>query len=142
MKKLGKKKARELRFQIIIEIILVIILFLSFIPMIVMVFLSSKTNWEIYNDFFGLPKRIIWDNYVRAFQSLVGNMMNTLLMILVAVLIVLVLCAINGYVFARIKFPGKGLLYMLLLLLMMIPGSLSFAANYSLIVDYGFYDNI
>lgn len=137
MKKLGKKKVREIRFQIIVEVILIIVLFLSFIPMFLMLFMSSKTNWEIYNEFFDFPRRIIWSNYVEGFQYLAGNMINTLLMILAAVAIVLVLSALNGYVFGTINFPGKNLLYMLLLALMMIPGSLSLAANYSLIIDYG-----
>ncbi|MBE5791414.1 MAG: carbohydrate ABC transporter permease [Clostridia bacterium] len=140
MKKLGRRKAKELRFQISIEAILVILLVLSYIPMLLMLFLSSKTNWEIYNDFFGLPRTFIWSNYTNGFNYLVGNMGNTLLVIFCAVAVVLVLSALNGYVFGTISFPGKNFLYMLILVLMMIPGSLSLAANYSLIIDYGLLD--
>lgn len=137
MIKLKSRKAKELRFQINIEIILIGALILSYIPMLLMLFLSSKTNWEIYNDFFGLPRTFIWSNYVNGFNYLVGNMANTLFVILCAVAAVLALSAVNGYVFGTISFPGKNLLYTLILILMMIPGSLSLAANYSLIIDYG-----
>lgn len=140
MKHSGKRKAKEMRFQINIEIILIILLILSYIPMFLMLFLSSKTNWEIYNDFFGLPRSFIWSNYTNGFNYLVGNMANTLFVILCAVAVVLILSAVNGYVFGTISFPGKNLLYMLILVLMMIPGSLSLAANYSLIIDYGLLD--
>ncbi len=140
MKQSGKRKAKEMRFQINVEVILIILLILSYIPMFLMLFLSSKTNWEIYNDFFGLPRSFIWSNYANGFDYLVGNMANTLFVILCAVAVVLVLSAVNGYVFGTIDFPGKNLLYMLILVLMMIPGSLSLAANYSLIIDYGFLD--
>lgn len=132
-----KSKRHEMYFQIAIQGILIILLFLSFIPMLLMLFMSSKTNWEIYNAFFDFPKQIIWSNYVSAFEYLVGYMANTLLMILTAVVIVLILSAINGYVFGIINFPGKDILYMLILVLMMIPSSLSLAANYTLIIDYG-----
>lgn len=140
MKKLGHLKAKELRFQISIETILVILLVLSYIPMLLMFFLSSKTNWEIYNDFFALPKTFIWSNYTNGFNYLAGNMLNTLFVIFCAVAVVLILSAVNGYVFGTISFPGKNLLYTLILVLMMIPGSLSLAANYSLITDYGLLD--
>ncbi len=140
MKNLGWRKAKELRFQIGIETILVILLVLSYIPMLLMFFLSSKTNWEIYNNFFSLPKTFIWSNYTNGFNYLAGNMLNTLFVIFCAVAVVLVLSAVNGYVFGTISFPGKHLLYTLILVLMMIPGSLSLAANYSLITDYGLLD--
>ncbi len=140
MKQSGKRKAKEMRFQISIEAILIALLVLSYVPMFLMLFLSSKTNWEIYNDFFGLPRTFIWSNYANGFNYLVGNMANTLFVILCAVAVVLVLSAVNGYVFGTIDFPGKNLLYTLILVLMMIPGSLSLAANYSLIIDYGLLD--
>lgn len=141
MRKISKKKLREFRFQFSIEFIMILLLILAFIPILLTLFMSTKTNWEIYNDFFGLPKRIIWENYVSGFKSLYPNMLNTLGMILVAVIAVLILSIMGGYVFGAKKFPGKNLLYTALLILMMIPGSISFAASYALIIDYGLLNN-
>lgn len=141
MKKISKKKLREFRFQAIIEIIMIALLILAFVPILLTLFMSTKTNWEIYNDFFGLPKRIIWENYVTGFKSLYPNMVNTLVMILVAVVAVLILSVMGGYVFGTKKFPGKNFLYMAILILMMIPGSISFAASYVMIIDYGLLNN-
>ena len=140
MNRSRKRRIKEVRFQIRIEIILIVLLVLSYVPMLLMLFLSSKTNLEIYNNFFALPKSFIWSNYTNGFSYLVGNMANTLFMIFCAVAVVLMLSAVNGYVFGTISFPGKNLLYMLILVLMMIPGSLSLAANYSLIIDYCLLD--
>lgn len=134
---MSKKKLKEIRFQVIIEIIMVILLLFSFVPMLVMLFLSSKTTWEMYNNFFGLPARFAWENYTSAFEYLKGNMANTLLMVAGAVVLTLVLCTLSGYVFAVKKFPGKSFLFMGILILMMIPGSISLAANYTLIIEYG-----
>ena len=137
MIKINKKKLREFRFQTIIEIVLLIFLLLSFVPILLTLFLSTKTNWEIYNDFFGMPKKIIWSNYILGFDYRSGNMFNTLMMIAVAVIGVLVISTMSGFVFGTKKFLGKDFLYMAILVLMMVPGSLSLAANYNLIIEYG-----
>ena len=76
MKKISKRKLREFRFQSIVEITLIVFLVLSFVPIFLTLFMSTKTNWEIYNDFFGLPKKIIWSNYIKGFSYLSGNMIN------------------------------------------------------------------
>ncbi len=140
MKKLSKKKIREIRFQTIIEIIMVLLLIVSFIPMFLMIIMSFKSNYEVYYDFFSLPSHIEWSNYVNAFGQLYESMANTLGVIAVAVVLTLVLSALGGYVFATMDFPGKNLLYYLLLVLMMIPGVLSLATNYSLIIEYGLFN--
>lgn len=141
MKKLNKRKLKEFRFQAIIEIAMVILLFFSFVPIILMLFLSSKTTWEIYNNFFGLPKKFAWENYLEAFDFMKDNMINTFAIVAIAVVLTLVLCTMGGYVFATKNFPGKEVLYMLIMAVMMIPGSLSLAANYTLILDYGLFNS-
>ena len=137
---MSKKRVREIRFQTIIEIIMVLIMFLAFVPVLVMVIMSFKTNWEIYNSFFALPKHIAWDNYSAAFAKLNVNMVNTLAVVAVAVVITLIVSALGGYVFATMEFPGKNFLFMMILALMMIPGILYLAPNYNLIQSYGLYN--
>ena len=119
---------------------MVLIMFFAFVPIFVMIIMSFKSNWEIYNNFFALPKRIEWDNYVNAFGKLYGSMVNTLAVNAFAVLLTLVLSAMGGFVFATMEFPGKGFLFYVLLVLMMIPGVLSLAANYNLIISYGLFN--
>lgn len=140
MKKISKRKLKEIRFQTIIEIIMVLIMFFAFVPIFVMIIMSFKSNWEIYNNFFALPRHIEWDNYVNAFSKLYGSMVNTLAVNAFAVLLTLILSAMGGFVFATMEFPGKGFLFYVLLVLMMIPGVLSLAANYNLIISYGLFN--
>ena len=138
--RISKKFLRELRFQSIIEIIMLIVMFLSFVPVLVMVIMSFKTNWEIYNNFFALPRHIAWNNYDMAFRKLSVNMLNTLFVIAVAVFLTLIVSGLSGYVFATMEFPGKNIIYMAILALMMIPGILYLAPNYNLIQRYGLYN--
>lgn len=139
-RKISKKLVREIRFQTIIEIIMLLIMFLSFVPVFVMIIMSFKTNWEIYNNFFALPKHIAWNNYSAAFAKLSVNMVNTLGVVAAAVALTVVLAALSGYVFATMEFPGKNFLFMAIIALMMIPGILYLAPNYSLIQKYGLYN--
>ncbi len=138
--KISSKKIREIRFQSVIEIIMLVIMFFAFVPVMVMLIMSFKTNWEIYNDFFALPQHIAWNNYISAFTKLRTSMLNTLFVVASAVALTLVVAALSGYVFATMRFPGKNLFYMLIMALMMIPGILYLAPNYSLIQSYGLYN--
>ena len=107
----GGRHAKEFRFQVIIEIIMCIITFLSFVPILVMVVTSFKSNVEIYNDFFAFPKKLMLSNYNNAFKMLSENMLNTLIVVAIAVVFTLVLAAVGGYVFGAMEFPGKGILF-------------------------------
>ncbi|MCI8517932.1 MAG: carbohydrate ABC transporter permease [Hungatella sp.] len=141
MKQRSEKKRKENRFQAIIEVIMVLVLTSSFIPMLLMIMMSFKSTWEVYNNFFGLPRAIQWSNYVGAVRFLIGNMWNTLGVVLAAVLLTLVLSTLGGYVFATKTFPGKNFLFSMIVVTMMIPGVLSLAANYTLIIEYGLLDS-
>ena len=134
------RKVKERRFQIILELVMCLITFLAFVPIIVMLMTSFKSNVEIYNDFFALPKTLQWENYQNAFGVLATNMGGTLTVVAIAVLFTLALAAVGGYVFATMDFPGKGVLFFLFLALMMIPGSLYLTPNYMLIQKYHLFN--
>lgn len=59
---------------------------------------------------------------------------NTIVMGLGTVLGVLVTATLAGYAFARLKFPGKELIFTILLATMMIPGELTLIPNYVFMV--------
>ena len=101
---------------------------LAFIPIFTMIFLSLKSNAQIYGDFFSLPNPIQWSNYNKAIDQLIPNMINTLIVVALAMLITVVLSVIGGYVFSQLKFPGKNVLFIIILALMMVPGILTLTA--------------
>ena len=134
------KKRAEFRFQSIVTVIIVLLLLISFVPIALMVMLSFKTNAEVYSNFFALPKSLNWANYSSAVGLLGRNMFNTVAVVAIAVVLTLILSVMGGYVFARMNFPGKNLLYVLLMALMMIPGILYLAPNYALVQQYGIFN--
>lgn len=135
-----KKKLRISWFEVMITLVTTIVLLVAFVPIFTMLVLSLKTDIQIYGNFFSLPRPIQWSNYERAFGMLLPNMINTLIVVSVATVITTILATVSGFVFARLRFPGKEFLYMCILALMMVPGILTLVPQYSLIQKYGLYN--
>jgi ABC-type glycerol-3-phosphate transport system permease component len=127
-------------FQIIIFLIALVLLLLTFIPVFTMIFLSLKSTVQIYGDFFALPNPVEWGNYNKAIGMLIPNMINTLLVVSAGTALTLMLCMMSGYVFARLNFPLKNILYIAIIALMMVPGVLLLTPQYSLVQKYGMYN--
>jgi ABC-type glycerol-3-phosphate transport system permease component len=108
-------------------------LVLSFVPVLLMVSLSLKSNVQIYGNFWQLPWPIEWANYSTAFGTLAINMMNSIIVVIVATLCCVVLSVLSGYVFARLTFPGKEFLYVAIISLLMIPSVLTLTPLYKLV---------
>lgn len=140
MNRMKSRKRMSLIGQILLYAASLILLALSFIPIILMVLLSLKSNVQIYGNFWSLPAPIQWDNYRIAVNMLIPNMVNSTLLVPVATLFTVLLSAMSGYVFARLKFPAKNFLFVLVLSWMMIPGILTLTSSYKLIQDLGMYN--
>lgn len=134
-KKAGSRKVRENTLQIVLLIVAVFLLLLSFIPIILMVVLSFKSTVQIYQNFWALPDPVMWSNYNTAALALIQNMVNSLVLVAISTVSVVILASVAGYVFARLTFPGKEFLYLLILALMMIPGVLTLTPQYTLMQD-------
>lgn len=131
---------KKRRFEWICTIIAVIAMLLAFIPIFTMLFLSLKSNAQIYGDFFSLPEPIQWSNYNKAIEQLIPNMINTLIVVAAAMVFTVVLSVVGGYVFSQMEFPGKNVLFLLILSLMMVPGILTLTPLYTLVQDYNIYN--
>jgi ABC-type glycerol-3-phosphate transport system permease component len=70
-----------------------------------------------------IPKEFVWSNYPRVFEMIPFAMFfrNSLLVTGLALLGELVSASLVAYSFARLRFPGRDLLFLVLLATMMIP---------------------
>jgi multiple sugar transport system permease protein len=105
-----------------------------------MLLLSLKTTVQIYGNFFALPNPYEWSNYNRAIGMLIPNMINTILVVSAGTILTVILCAMSGYVFARLKFPLKNFLFLAVIALMMVPGVLLLMPQFYLIQKYHIYN--
>ena len=70
-----------------------------------------------------LPKPIMWSNYLEIFNRVpvLQYTGNTLVIVAASLIGALVTCSLTGYAFARIPFPGRNVLFVVLLATMMLP---------------------
>src|SRR5215217_6042254 len=104
---------------------LLVLLALTMVPIILMIVLSLKDNGQIYGRFWGLPDPVLWENYAEGWRATQRYIVNSLVYSLASVAGVVFLSSLSGYVFARHNFPGKELIYLGVLALLMVPGVLT-----------------
>ena len=130
-------KTRTISFQTRITVIAIIFVLLAFIPIFLMLFLSLKSPSQFYSNLWAIPNPPQWSNYNAAYLQLFQNMVNSVVTVTVGTLLIVVLSAMSGYVFARLDFPLKNFLFMMMLALMMVPGVLTLTPSFKLIQRLG-----
>jgi len=98
---------------------------LALIPILWMVSLSFKTPAAIVDPSF-LPKQWTWSNYfgstgILNTSQFVRPLLNSIGIGIIATLIAVVLASMAAYAVARLRFPGKGVLIGMALLIAMFP---------------------
>ena len=79
-----------------------------------------------------VPNPIVWANYAEAFtrMSYVRALGNTLLYAVPSVIASVISCSLVAYGFAIIKWPGRNLVFVLVLSTMMLPGQVTLIPQY------------
>lgn len=106
------------------------LLALTLIPFLMTLLLSQKTNGEILHSLWSLPGALHPDYYGQALTALAHYMGNSLLIGGAIVGGVMFLGSLSGYVFARLRFAGKGAIFTLIIALMMVPGILTLVPGF------------
>lgn len=108
----------------LVYLMLIDIAFSFLLPVIYMASSSLMTVQDFLDPgVYWIPRAVYWDNLVLAFQSmdyLVG-LKNSTIIVGFATLGQIVSCSLAGYGFARFKFPGRDLLFMLVLFTFIVP---------------------
>jgi len=84
---------------------------------------SLKTQSTVFTDMSLFPKNPNWHHYIDAwFEADFGvYLLNSLFYTVVVVIGVIVIASLAAYAFSRFEFPGKNVLFILLISTMMIP---------------------
>jgi multiple sugar transport system permease protein len=116
----------------------------SLFPFVWMVLTSLKSYIEAAAAQSLLPRQWLFSNYITAWNQ-VGifprYFANTLFIAITTVLGVLVTSTLAGYAFARMRFPGRDLLFVLLLMTMMVPFEVTLVPNFILMRDLHWVDS-
>jgi len=118
---------------------LILIGFASLFPIVWLLTGSLQTIQELYGSVTFWPEVPQFQNYVTAWTS--GGfgvfIPNSLLYSVVAVSGILLASSMAGYALARIEFPGRGAVMLVILAIMIVPLPASFIALYKLLVNLG-----
>lgn len=90
-----------------------------------------------------IPNPVEWSNYADVLTEapLLGGLANTLIIILPPMLIGLFTSALAAYAFAKLRFPGRDVLFMSLLATMTIPGVVTMIPTFILFKSIGWLDS-
>jgi multiple sugar transport system permease protein/raffinose/stachyose/melibiose transport system permease protein len=116
---------------------LIIITIFLFIPFIVSLIISFKDLNQFAVNPYGITFPLHWDNYAAAWDSVHTYILNSVIVSGTTVIGVVIVAALSAYVFARFEFPGKQLLFYLILSLIMIPGILTLVPSFVLVKNLG-----
>ncbi|MBM7711162.1 carbohydrate ABC transporter permease [Enterococcus xiangfangensis] len=138
------KKTRNVN-RIFVHLLLILGSVMMVFPFIWMIITSLKTKTEaikIPPAFF--PEVPQWENYKRIFEIFpFGNFyLNTFVTTLMIVVVQTFLCALAAYAFARLHFPFRNALFILLLSILMVPGQIFLIPQYLLIQKLGLINTI
>ena len=91
-----------------------------------------------------LPTQFHFENYSAVFQSdvpIVALFLNSLKITAAVTIGQLVFCSMAGFAFARLRFPGRSLLFVLLLASLMIPNQMTVIPIFLIMKTLGLIDN-
>jgi multiple sugar transport system permease protein len=124
--------------KIIIHLLLVFGALLMIAPFLWMVLTSIKTFGESTQvPPVIIPSEIQWSNFTKVFSTLPFTMFywNTIFTTIFKTLGQLVFCSLAAYAFARIHFPGRNVLFVLILSVLMVPQQAYLIPQYLIMVE-------
>jgi len=109
---------------VLVYLVIVIISIFMILPFVWMVSVSLKPSGRIYEyppRF--IPSPVTFENYRTAWDraNFSRYFMNTTIFAVAGTLLTISFCSLGGYVFAKLRFPGKNILFMVILFTMMLP---------------------
>ena len=130
-------QAKKNLTQALIHLFLIVFSITMLVPFLWMVLTAFKTQTEStsIDPFIFLPSSWKFDNFVTVWNSynFLYLYKNTLLMILFRVICAVLTATMAGYAFGRLEFPGKKILFAMLLIQMMVPGQIFIIPQYIMV---------
>ena len=131
-------RARQRLNKFIMYLVLVIMAIIMLVPFVWMILTALKTNQEAIsvNPFYIFPQNgWHWENFATVWKSynFLTLYKNTLLMIFFRVVCACLTATMAGYAFGRLNYPGKKIMFALVLIQMMIPSQIFIIPQYLMV---------
>ncbi|CAN7334678.1 carbohydrate ABC transporter permease [Arthrobacter sp. LjRoot14] len=132
----AKKVTNPVLGALIRHTLIICFLVIMLYPVIWMVAASFKPENEIFNGLGLFASRFTLDNYASGWSAgalnFSGYFLNSFLVTALSIAGNLAACSVTAYAFARLEFPGKKVLFALLLGTMLLPSQVTLVPQYIL----------
>ncbi|HHV81350.1 MAG: carbohydrate ABC transporter permease [Dictyoglomi bacterium] len=121
-------KAKGLLKSVLLYLTVNILAFVMLLPLFWMISTSLKPNEQVYLiPPKWIPNPIMWSNYPRAFSFAPFGLFikNSVIITVICVVGVVFSSSLAGYSFAKLRWPGRDIIFFILLGTMMLPGQVT-----------------
>ncbi|MFC4600055.1 carbohydrate ABC transporter permease [Cohnella hongkongensis] len=137
---LGQNVKDGMIAKLVLFALLTVIAFLYVKPILYMISTSLKSVADMIDPVVGLiPRELHLGHYADAWRGLnyPEGFLDTMTIALVGSIFQVFTCALTGYALARLKFPGKNLMFFLILVAFLIPPQLTIVPLYMIYSELG-----
>jgi multiple sugar transport system permease protein len=141
----ARMKPSQIAPTLVLHLLLIIGAIIMVVPFLWMVVTSLETTAQAFSippSF--IPNPVQWDNFPQSFNALPFNLayMKSAIVAVTVTVFQLLTCSMAAYAFARIKFPGRDILFFAFLATMMIPFQLTIIPIFLTMKQLGLLDTL
>ena len=121
----------------------VLFAFVVLLPLLYAVSIAFMPSSELFTTELNiLPQHPTWSNFINAFKNvpLLKFIMNSFIMAGCITIGQIISCSLAAFSFSFLEFKGKGILFMLVMATMMVPGEATIISNYLTVGKMGILD--
>ncbi|MGI6208728.1 MAG: carbohydrate ABC transporter permease, partial [Anaerolineae bacterium] len=140
---LGRRSVQRIIARVLIYLVLIAGAFLLMLPLAWLLSSSLKPSGRIFQvPPQWIPNPVAWSNYAEVWQMIPFALYvrNTAVITASCIIGALASSAIVAFGFARLRFPGRDVLFLILLSTIMIPGQVTLIPTYVLFRMLGWLD--
>lgn len=142
-RKSGATQAKSLLRSLILNAVILVGAIIMLVPFLWMVGTSLKTLDQVFTfPPQWIPNPIVWENYPKALTVVPFGtwLFNSLRIAVLVTLGQLITCSLAGFTFARMRFPGRDVLFLVYIATMMIPSHVTIIPVFISMNDFGLVD--
>jgi len=133
---INMRKHSSVKFnQVMLQIVLFLLMAMVLAPIYFLIVKSFKTPNQDVMSPFGLSLPFELENYRIAWLVVKDFLLNTLVIATIQTAGILIICSFAAFGFSRFNFPYKKVIFISILGLMMIPGTLTLIPRFQMVIN-------
>lgn len=143
-RKINTIPKREQRSLIVIEIFMILLALLWFIPVYYLIVTTFKTPQDATNHPLGLPQTWVFENYISAWTNMQypRALRNTVFITACSVFLVVMFGGMAGYALARTKTKWGSRMFLFFLCGLMVPFQMNIISLYKIVKSLGLMNSV